>query len=175
MSSRTCKLIHYDTAHLTDRAGLVVTIESVLFPNVFLRLDGRGVSQPQDGGAGVVNCQFGAATYEKFILRAQDSDQFSIESLLFPNVFLRLDGRQVTSFQGSGSGVVNSQFGAKSYEKFVLRQDGDGQYTIQSAPFPNAFLRMDGSKVTSYNGAGSGVVNAQFGARSYEKFKIHVL
>ena len=134
------------------------------------------MSQPQEGGAGVVNCQFGAATYEKFILRAQDPDQFSIGSLLFPNVFLRLDGRQVTSYQGSGSGVVNSQFGrAMSYEKFVLRQDGHGQYTIQSAPFPNAFLRMDGSKVTSYNGAGSGVVNAQFGARSYEKFKIHDL
>ena len=126
-------------------------------------------------GVGRVNCQFGAGPYEKFILRAQGSDQFSIESLQFPNVVLRLDGSQVTSPQGDGSGFVNGQFGVGPYEKFVLRQDADGQYTIQSVQFPQAFLRIDGRQVTSFNGAGSGLVNAQFGAGPWEKFRIRVL
>ena len=56
-----------------------------------------------------------------------------------------------------------------------MRQDAEGQYTIQSVFFPNAFLRMDGSSVKSCNGAGSGIVNAQFGAGPWEKFRIHVL
>ena len=70
---------------------------------------------------------------------------------------------------------MNGQFGAGPYERFVLRQDTDGQYTIQSVQFPNAFLRIDGSSVKSFNGAGSGVVNAQYGAGPWEKFKITVL
>ena len=154
---------------------MVVTIQSVQFPNVFLRLDGSGVTSFNGNGVGRVNCQFTAGPYEKFILRPYGTDQFSIESLQFPNVVLRLDGSQVTSFQGSGSGTVNGQFGAGPYERFVLRQDTDGQYTIQSVQFPNAFLRIDGRSVTSFNGAGSGVVNAQYGAGPWEKFKITVL
>ena len=107
----------------TDRAGLVVTIESAQFPNVFLRLDGNGVTRFDGGGVGRVNCQYGAGPYEQFILRAYGPDEFSIESLQFPKVFLRLDGGYVTSFQGPGSGIVNGQFGAGPYERFVLRQD----------------------------------------------------
>ena len=83
---------------------MVVTIESVQFPNVFLRLDATGVKNGDGAGVGKVNCQFTAGPYEKFILRAFGPDLFSIESLQFPNVVLRMDGSQVTSFQGAGSG-----------------------------------------------------------------------
>ena len=154
---------------------MVVTIQSVEFPNVFLRLDGSGVTKSNAAGVGTVNCQFTAGPYEKFILRAYGPDQFSIESLQFPNVFLRMDGSQVTSPQGAGSGTVNGQFGAGPFERFVLRQDTDGQYTIQSVQFPQAFLRMDGSSVKSPTAPGSGVVNAQYGVGPWEKFKITVL
>ncbi|KAL5486643.1 hypothetical protein EMCRGX_G019151 [Ephydatia muelleri] len=158
-----------------SRPGLVVTIQSVQFPNVFLRLDGNGVNSFNGAGVGKVNCQFGAGPYEKFILRPYAGDQYSIESLQFPNVYLRLDGGQVTSFQGSGSGIVNGQFGAGPYERFVIRQEVDGQYSIQSVQFPQAFLRVDGSNVQSFNGAGAGNVNAQYGVGPWEKFKITVL
>ena len=154
---------------------MVVTIQSVQFPNVFLRLDGSGVTRNIAAGVGTVNCQFTAGPYEKFILRAYGQDQFSIESLQFPNVFLRMDGIRVTSFQGAGSGTVNGQFGTGPYLRFLLRQDTDGQYTIESFRFPNAFLRMDGSSVKSFTPPGSGVVNAQYGAGPWEKFKITVL
>ena len=130
-------------------------------------------------GAGVVNAQFGAKSAEKFILRASDEvDKFYIESHLFPNVFLRLDGRNVTSYVPEGSGIVNAQFTAKSYEKFVLQQDTNGRYTIQSALFPNALLRIDGRNVKEFTGSGSGVVNAQYGPgveKPYAKFIIHAV
>ncbi|WP_051536776.1 fascin domain-containing protein [Nitrosospira briensis] len=44
----------------------LVTIESAAFPGVFLRMDGSGITQPENAGAGVVNCQFGAGGWEHF-------------------------------------------------------------------------------------------------------------
>jgi hypothetical protein len=34
----------------------------------------------------------------------------SLKSTAFPQVFLRIDGSNVTQFQGAGSGTVNGQF-----------------------------------------------------------------
>jgi hypothetical protein len=45
-----------------------VAIASVQFPGVYLRMDGRGVTQPTGPGAGIVNCQFTAGPLEKFNL-----------------------------------------------------------------------------------------------------------
>ena len=160
---------------LTGRPGLVVTIQSVQFPNVFLRLDGNGVTHSARSGVGTVNCQFGVGPWEKFILRPYGRNQYSIESLQFPNVYLRMDGSTVTSFKGSGSGIVNGQFGAFGFERFVIRQQASGQYSIQSVKFPRAYLRMDGSNVRSFSGYGAGTVNAQYGVGPWELFKITVL
>jgi hypothetical protein len=41
-------------------------------------------------------------------------------------------------------------------------------FWIRSANSPNAHLRMDASKVTAFNGAGSGTVNCQFYANGSE-------
>eukprot|EP00731_Ephydatia_muelleri_P001199 Em0001g1199a len=158
-----------------DRPGLVVTIESVTYPNVFLRLDARGVTSFNSAGVGKVNCQFGAGEYEKFILRPYGNNEYSIESFQFPNVYLRMDGATVTSHQGSGSGIVNGQFGAMAYERFVIRQEVDGEYSIRSVQFPQAYLRMDGSDVHSHHGGGAGTVNAQYGVGYLEKFQITAL
>jgi pregnancy-associated plasma protein-A len=45
-----------------------VAIGSVQFPNVYLRMDGRGVTQFAASGGGTVNCQFGVGDWEKFRL-----------------------------------------------------------------------------------------------------------
>lgn len=74
----------------------------------------------------------------------------------------------------NGSGIVNGQYTARNYERFVLRQVARGVYTIQSAEFPQAYLRMDGSSVKEYSASGSGHVNAQFGSGPMEKFKIQI-
>ncbi|KAL5516226.1 hypothetical protein EMCRGX_G001507 [Ephydatia muelleri] len=105
-----------------DRPGLVVTIQSVTYPNVFLRLDARGVTSFNAAGVGKVTCQFGAGEYEKFILRPCGGNEYNIESFQFPNVYLRMDGGTVTSHQGPGSGIVNGQFGAMTYERVAEGQ-----------------------------------------------------
>ena len=154
--------------------AVIVTIESAAFNNVFLRLDGNGVTSFNGAGVGTVNCQFGAGPYEKFIVSEHDGN-YAFESLQFPNVFLRMDGSQVTEFKDAGAGTVNGQFGFGAYEAFKLKLNPDGLFSIQSVQFPQAFLRIDGRQVTSFNGAGSGVVNAQFGDGPWEKFIFHVL
>ena len=79
----------------------------------------------------------------------------------------------MNQFSGSGGGIVNCQYGARSYEKFNLTYNGDqGSFTIQSVQFPGVFLRMDGTGVNQFSGSGAGVVNCQYGARSYEQFKL---
>lgn len=47
-----------------------------------------------------------------------------------------------------------------------------GPVAISSTKFPNIFLRMDGSTVHKFTGAGGGTVNCQFGAHSWEQFNL---
>ena len=58
-----------------------------------------------------------------------------IESVQWPGVFLRLDGRNVTKPDGNGGGVVNAQNGAGSYEVFTIKCSG-AVATIESKEFP---------------------------------------
>jgi phospholipase C len=53
---------------VTREPGGTYTFESKNFPNVFLRLDGSGVTQPVGPGGGTVNCQYTAGPWEQFIL-----------------------------------------------------------------------------------------------------------
>ncbi len=154
-------------------AGVEVTIESVEFPGVFLRMDGRGVNRFNRGGIGVVNSQFGADLWEKFSIQSEDVG-YSIQSVAFPGVFLRMDGNGVNAFNPSGGGVVNGQSGAYSWEKFYIQSEDVG-YSIKSVQFPGVFLRMDGYGVNAFNPGGGGVVNGQFGSDSFEQFKLHFI
>ncbi|MEV0648000.1 papain-like cysteine protease family protein [Phytomonospora sp. NPDC050363] len=156
-----------------------ITIRSTAFPNVCLRLDGRGVTSTTTEGAGTVNCQFAPGAtgpYEKFKLRKQADGSFSFESIAFPNVYLRLDGTGVTTQTTNGGGKVNCQFNANggAREKFKLNAQPDGSFSIESVASPNVFLRMIATGLTAPAGAGGGLVNAQFNANggSHEKFVI---
>ena len=165
------------------------SIQSVQFPGVHLRMAGGRVTAPSGPGGGIVNCQFGARSCEKFKLNCVDSCNYSIESMQFPGVYLpsgmyefesvqfpgvylRMDGNGVTESVGPGGGIVNCQFGAGPYEKFKLNCVDDCNYTIESVEFPQVYLRLDGSRVTKFTGPGSGVVNCQFGAGPWEKFRL---
>jgi hypothetical protein len=83
-----------------------------------------------------------------------------------------MDGSGVSQFTGPGGGAVNCQFGADAFEKFQLVPLSDGSVAIQSVAFPGVFLRMDGSGVSQFTGPGGGVVNCQFGADAFERFRI---
>ncbi|MDX5014627.1 hypothetical protein SHY50_10255, partial [Streptococcus suis] len=86
--------------------------------------------------------------WERFTLNLQPGGAYTIGSMQFPNVFLRMDGSAVKRPIGSGSGIVNCQYTARTWEQFTLNQQAGGTYTIGSVQFPNVFLRMDGSGVT---------------------------
>ena len=151
------------------------TFESVQFPGVYLRMDGNGVTKFAGPGGGVVNNQFGAGPWEKFCLEPNPSSPniYTIQSVQFPGVYLRMDGGGVTKFAGSGGGVVNCQFGAGPYEQFKIIYNGsDGSFSIESNAFSGVYMRMDGNGVTKFTGPGGGVVNCQFGAGPWEKFTL---
>jgi hypothetical protein len=97
-----------------------IAIASKEFRDVYLRMDGRGVSQPAGAGAGTVNGQFGAHSWEKFRLHEFDDGTVAIESVSFPGVYLRMDAAGMNAYQHLGGGTVNCQFGAFTHEKFRL-------------------------------------------------------
>jgi len=98
-----------------------------------------------------------------------------IRSATSPNAHLRMDSSKVTGFNGAGSGTVNCQyygpgsepqFQAGNDEVFLLVPTADGTaFAIRSTVSANAYLRMDGSRVTQFNGGGSGTVNCQYYAQ----------
>jgi hypothetical protein len=147
-------------------------IQSQAFPNVFLRLDGTGVTGFSGPGGGVANAQFTAGPYETFTVEAQPGGGVAFKSAAFPNVYLRLDGSGLTGFQGPGGGVANAQFTAGPWETFTLEPQPDGSTTVASTAFSGVYLRLDGTGVSSPQGAGGGVANGQFTAGPWEKFLI---
>lgn len=135
-------------------------------------MDGTGVTKFAGAGGGKANCQYGAGGYEWFHLVDQGAGMVAIGAVNFANVYLRMDGLGVTKFTGAGAGVVNCQFGVGGYEKFRIAQQGDGTVRIASTAFPDVFLRMDGTGVAKFAGTGGGVVNCQYGAGGWEKFRL---
>ncbi|PLN78468.1 hypothetical protein BDW42DRAFT_187416 [Aspergillus taichungensis] len=156
---------------------LRVSIESKQFPGSFLRLDGRGVNEFANSGAGVVNAQTRIGEWETFIIVNHPEDNtVSLLSAAFPNVYLRLDGHDVKSGQKypRGAGVVNCQLGSHTYEKFRLVDQDDGSKAIASVNFPNVYLRLENEKNEGGN-SGGGTVNCQSYIGTMEKFVIRVL
>ena len=108
--------------------SVVVTLESVNFKNVFIRMDGSKMPAYYVGhGGGVVNCQYGARTYEQFELIKNSDGSYSFRSNEFKNCYLRLDGSHVTERTGAGGGTVNCQhytyhYEVRSYEKFLIEE-----------------------------------------------------
>lgn len=142
-------------------------------------MDAGAVTGPSPSGAGTVNCQFVANPFdpafpwEKFRLVSQADGTVAIWSVAFPKAFLRMDGSGVTQFTAPGAGTVNAQGYVGAWERFQLRPVGsDLRVNIESAAFPGVFLRMDGSGITKPSGPGGGKVNCQFGAHSWEQFRL---
>jgi len=163
-------LTEADLATLGDSP---ITIRSAHFENIHLRMDGSGVTTQTANGGGTVNCSPAAGSYEAFRLWRQGDGSYSVESVAFPNVYLRITAPGFTAPAGQGGGLVNCQFNARggSDEKFRLQQQPNGSFTFESTSFAKVFMRMDGSGVAAGPG---GTVNCQFGTTTggglYEKF-----
>jgi hypothetical protein len=116
----------YEKFNLITNSDGTVSFGSTVFPNVFLRLDGSGVTKPVGPGGGVANGQYTAGPYEKFNLVTNSDGTQSIGSSVFPNVFLRMDGQGVTQPAGPGAGVLNAQYGIGPWEKFRISDVSTG-------------------------------------------------
>jgi len=153
---------------------VLVAIQSVQFPNHYVRLDGNGVTSFTNAGGGTVNTQTFIGTYETFTLVVNGDGTVSFKSTVFNNVFIRLDAGAVAAGQlvPPGGGTVNAQFTAHSWEKFKIHKKADpaGKYQgvvgIESAGFPGRYLRLDGN---------ANKVNVQGVFKTYEEFKILVV
>jgi hypothetical protein len=137
-------------------------LESADFPGVFLWLDGSWVTQPQDDGVGAVACSRGLSRLTLFNVHALEKEgQVQIESVMFPNVFLRLDASAVQNSSAAG-GVVNCQLGAGPYETLEVLTNPDNSIAIATTTFgKTCSLRMDASSLESDPGLWGGTVNVQ--------------
>lgn len=161
-------------------------IESVEFPSVYLRCDGTGVTKWQAPGGETVNSQyFPPSDFEVFYIFpvemppspvSQNAYKVVIESQRFENVFIRMDSKGMSHFDGTGGGEVNCQYTAESYEIFFMEQVG-GHYSFRSVQFPHCFIRFDGKGINQKLDNGGGTVNCQWyddpdepAPRPYEAF-----
>lgn len=120
------------------------TFESASFPNVYLRMDGRGIHGFQPDGGGVVNGAYSARSYEHYRIHDIGGGLCNIESNYFNNIFLRLQpgrvgtittGSAVQSRSNGNEYIVerpqetvlvwsghdpNCQYGAQAWEQFQI-------------------------------------------------------
>lgn len=158
---------------LHRKNGLKVkTLRSVAFPDVYVRCDGRGVTQWAGPGSGTVNCQYKPPReWERFYvypvevnpcLAVQNTCKVVIESAKWKNVFIRMTSQGMNHFNGAGGGKVNCQLGAGAWEVFVLRKESNGGYSFRNDHFTHCYIRLDGRGVHSQTSGGCGTVNCQY-------------
>ena len=98
----------------------LVAIRSASQNNVYLRLDGSGVTAPQLRGGGEVNCRFGIDDGEKevFHKEVEPDGQVAFRSMTYNNVYLRIDHWTVSGPMDKGT--VNAQYGKFNLETHYL-------------------------------------------------------
>jgi hypothetical protein len=148
--------------------------------NGLLRMDGSGVTSFSASGTGVVNGQSlsSPGPWEQFEIVEHSDGTVNIASVAFPGVFLRLDGRGVTSWTWNGGGTVNCQYTAGSWETFTIKTletfaDGASRVNIESVAFPNVYLRMLYDGGDAFHPGGAGTVNCQYTPGAYELFLLY--
>ena len=169
-----------------------VSFQSLYFPKNALRCDGSAVTYHTDGGGGIVNCQYDhVGALEKFIIFSLEAVPSNVaeetEAIVFINttiwndVYLRMDGSNVTEYNAEGSGVVNSQFmPLDEYGMFVITRHRNSfwsYYSIRSLFYSKSYLRLEAIGVDHYRTGGEGTVNCQYWLKpndigNYERFNI---
>ena len=94
----------------------------------------------------------------------------ALRSQAFVHAYLRIDGNGINAPITSGDGAVNCQSGVADFEVLEEEVQSDGTVALASVAFPNVYVRMDGSGVTSSTASGGGVVNCAFGVGPWETF-----
>ena len=99
----------------------------------------------------------------------------AIRSVASPDHYVGLDANGINHFTPSGGGQVKTPTYVATYETFSLERNDDGTVSFKSTVFNNVYIRLDGSNVPAGTGIppGGGIVNGQYTAHSWEKFRIH--
>lgn len=111
-----------------------------------LSVNGKDITSSSPHGAGCAGTGHGSGPFDYFKLTpppaGSEPYETTIESLTFPNVFLRMDGTGVTASSSHG-GLVNLQFGGSgAYEKFKVHRFTDGTVAFEATAFPGVYLSM---------------------------------
>ncbi|MBV9987696.1 MAG: hypothetical protein JO301_08450 [Chitinophagaceae bacterium] len=102
----------WEFVNIVANADGTVSIASVHFPNVFLRINGPG---------GIVNCQWTAGPWEKFTLVTNSDGTVSLATTAFSQVYyLKLDPSTVTKFNPAGWNTVSCGTTLDSTAKFSI-------------------------------------------------------
>ena len=163
------------------------TIQSLAFPNIYIRCDPKDTSMTNTVG-GSVNGQYTPPQQsEKFYIYpvqmppslVQESSQLIvIESASAENIFIRMNGSRITKFEAPGGGEVNCKYGAGETEMYYLKEEEEDEgYSFKSKAYPNCYIRIDGRRVDPQSTDGGGVVNCQYyvgndGPAAWEFFQI---
>src|SRR5579884_4037657 len=148
----------WETFNKIDNPDGSVSFRSNAFPEVFLFLDGNGLTQFNPAGGGYVAGEYLAeSALVKFNIVTNPDGTQSIGSQAFPNVFLRLDGTNVTEYNLNGSGVVNAQYTHSTFESFVINDCLTPERCNQAI---NQFIQMFPEEANSINANRQTIVNA---------------
>ncbi|QQG27266.1 hypothetical protein JFY74_14280 [Pectobacterium carotovorum] len=119
----------YEKFSIETGENNISRIRSLAFPNVYLRLDGNNVNENIYSGSGIVNCQYTPpGPWDRFYIEKNSEENFTIRSVQFPDVYLRLDGSNIDKFNPNGAGVVNGQYTPPGpWEIFKIKKFSDNQ------------------------------------------------
>ena len=97
----------------------------------------------------------------------------AIQSSCFRGKYVTLDASGLTGFAPAGAGTAGVATFVGPNETFRLINNPDGTVSFASTAFKNVYLRADGRRVASDScHAAGGIVNAQLGLGTWEKFFI---
>jgi endonuclease/exonuclease/phosphatase family metal-dependent hydrolase len=152
--------------------SLIGTLASAKHRGAYLQMDGKNVTNSA-AGSGRLSVGHGGGPLDQFRISPPPTDGSpyvtSFESVAYPGVYLRMDGKGVTRYEPGGGGKVNKQFGSWDYEQFIIQPQPNGTVAIESKAFPGVFLRLS---IGVAPGENSVVVNCQFGVGPSEEFRL---
>jgi len=80
------------------------------------------------------------------IISIRTNEQWKYTAATHNNFYLRVDGRNCPA----STCLANTQFGAYSFENFIIRDAGmKGLFCLESTQFPNVFFEIDASACTA--------------------------
>ncbi|MEK0162189.1 hypothetical protein VWX35_14285 [Phaeobacter sp. A36a-5a] len=138
------------TASATQK--LTYALKCAAYDDAYLRMDGSGVDAPAPEGAGTVNAQIGASSWEQFILTPQDDGTVGLLSAAWNNCYVRIGTPSPGEIK-----PINCQFGCGGLERWILRVVGANYFAFECSTFAGYYLSLNTEGATTFGSNGVGV------------------